>query len=116
VAAAHPNDDGRVDLVATNVYFNSGDAPSTVGVLLNNSRPVASASTVTVSSRAGMPTGAITSLVGSRAVARVMLDADGQARLTRVFPRRGLFLVRAVYSGDVRFSASSQSLTERVNG
>jgi hypothetical protein len=42
VAAADLNGDGLVDLVAANIFFNSGDAPSTVGVLINNtpSRPI----------------------------------------------------------------------------
>ena len=45
----------------------------------------------------------------------VRLNADGQASFTRVFSRRGRFTIRAVYSGDATFDASSQSLTEQVN-
>jgi hypothetical protein len=49
-------------------------------------------------------------------VARVTLDANGQARFTGVFARTGRFTIRAVYSGDGNFAASSQSFTEQVNG
>jgi hypothetical protein len=62
----------------------------------------------------GTPTGTVTFFVGNTAVARVTLDASGQARLTRSFSR-GLFTIRAVYSGDANFDSSSQSLTEQVN-
>ena len=63
----------------------------------------------------GTPTGTVTFFVGNTMVARVTLDANGQARLTRSFSRTGLFTIRAVYSGDASFTASSQSLTEQVN-
>jgi hypothetical protein len=52
--------------------------------------------------------------VGNKVVARVTLDASGQARFTRSFAPRRLFNIRAVYSGDAHFAASSQSLTEHV--
>jgi hypothetical protein len=64
---------------------------------------------------AGTPTGTVTFFVGRRVVARVSLDANGQARLTRIFSSTGRFTIRAVYSGDARFAGSSQSLTEQVN-
>jgi hypothetical protein len=64
---------------------------------------------------AGTPTGTVTFFVGNTAVATVRLDANGQARLTRSFSRAGLFSIRAVYSGDANFDASSRSLTEQVN-
>src|SRR5262249_54794212 len=72
--------------------------------------------TATVRGPAGtrMPTGLVTFYVGNTVVARVALDANGQARLSRFFSSRGLFAVRAVYSGDANFAASSQSLTEQV--
>jgi hypothetical protein len=62
----------------------------------------------------GTPTGTVTFFVGNTAVARVALDANGRASFTRVFSRAGRFTIRAVYSGDANFDASSQSLTEQV--
>jgi len=53
--------------------------------------------------------------VGNTAVARVALDANGQERRMRSWPSRGLFTVRAVYSGDAHFAASSPPLTVQVN-
>src|SRR5262249_54242565 len=63
----------------------------------------------------GTPTGTVTFFVGNRVVARVTLDANGQASFTRVFSRTGRFTIRAVYSGDATFDTSSQSLIEQVN-
>jgi hypothetical protein len=73
--------------------------------------------TTTVSGPAGSgtPTGTVTFFVNGRAVARVTLDANGQARIRGFFSIRGLFTIQAVYSGDANFAASSQSLTEQVN-
>src|SRR5205823_1554718 len=73
--------------------------------------------TATVRSTAGAatPTGTVTFFVGNAVVARVTLDANGQARLRRSFSRAGLFTVRAVYGGDATFDISSQSLAEQVN-
>jgi hypothetical protein len=62
----------------------------------------------------GTPTGTVTFFVGNTVVATVTLDANGQASFTRVFSHKGLFSIRAVYSGDANFDASSQSLTEQV--
>src|SRR5262245_2726830 len=70
--------------------------------------------TVRGSAGASMPTGTVTFFVGNTVVARVTLDANGQARFSRFFSSRGLFAVRAVYSGDANYAASSQSLTEQV--
>jgi hypothetical protein len=74
--------------------------------------------TATVSDPSGTarPTGTVTFFVGNTAVARVTLDANGQARIRGSFSVAGLFTIRAVYSGDANFDASSQSLTEQVNG
>jgi hypothetical protein len=63
----------------------------------------------------GTPTGTVTFFVGNTAVATVTLDANGRASFARVFSRKGLFTIRAVYSGDANFDASSQSLTEQVS-
>ena len=65
--------------------------------------------------RAGTPTGTVTFFVGNTAVETVTLDANGQASLRRSFAHTGRFTIRAVYSGDANFEASSQSLTEQVN-
>jgi hypothetical protein len=63
---------------------------------------------------AGTPTGTVGFLVGNRVVARVALNAAGQARFTRRFAASGRFVLRAVYSGDGSFAGSAQSITERV--
>jgi hypothetical protein len=62
----------------------------------------------------GTPTGPVTFLVGNTVVGTATVNAAGQARLTGFFSVRGLFTIRAVYSGDATFAASSQSLTEQV--
>jgi Ca2+-binding RTX toxin-like protein len=84
-----------------------------------NPVPVGQAVTFTATVRgpagAGVPTGTVTFLVGNTVVARVTLDANGQARLRRSFWSRGLFAVRAVFSGDAHFAGSSRSLTMQVN-
>jgi hypothetical protein len=64
---------------------------------------------------AGTPTGTVSFFVANTLVARVTLDANGQARLTGSFSGTGQFAIRAVYSGDPRFTSSSQLLTEQVN-
>jgi len=71
--------------------------------------------TVRDSSGTGTPTGTVTFFVGNKVVARVTLDANGQASFTRLFSRAGRFTIRAVYGGDATFDASSQSLIEQVN-
>ena len=71
--------------------------------------------TVRDPARTGIPTGTVTFLVGNTVVARVTLDANGQARIRGFFSIAGLFTIQAVYSGDANFAASSQTLTEQVN-
>jgi hypothetical protein len=63
----------------------------------------------------GTPTGTITFMVGNVVVARVRLNANGQASLTGFFRLAGTFNIRAIYSGESNFAASSQSLSEQVN-
>jgi Bacterial Ig-like domain (group 3)/FG-GAP-like repeat len=63
----------------------------------------------------GTPTGAVTFFVGNTVVARVTLDANGQARIRDSFSAAGRITIRAVYSGDATFGASEQSLIEQVN-
>src|SRR5262249_654996 len=57
----------------------------------------------------GTPTGTVTFLVNGRAVARVTLDAQGQARIRGFFSIAGLFTIQAVYSRDANFSAPPPS-------
>ena len=71
--------------------------------------------TVRDPSGTGTPTGTVTFFVGNTVVARVTLDANGQAHLRGSFSVAGRFTIRAVYSGDATFDASSQSLFEQVN-
>jgi hypothetical protein len=71
--------------------------------------------TVRDPSGTGTPTGTVTFFVGNTVVARVTLDANGQARLRGSFSVAGRYTIRAVYSGDATFDASSQSLIEQVN-
>jgi hypothetical protein len=78
-------------------------------------QPVAFTATVRDPSGTTTPTGTVTFFVGNTVVARATLDANGQARLRGSFSVAGLFTLRAVYSGDAIFDASSQSLTEQVN-
>jgi hypothetical protein len=61
------------------------------------------------------PTGTVTFFVGNTVVARVTLDANGQARIRGFFSVAGQFTIRAVYSGDAIFDASEQSIIEQVN-
>jgi hypothetical protein len=63
----------------------------------------------------GTPTGTVTFFVGNTVVARVTLDANGHASFERAFSRTGQRTIRAVYSGDANFAASSESLIEQVN-
>jgi hypothetical protein len=70
--------------------------------------------TVRAASGAGTPTGTVTFMDGDVVLAKVALH-NGQAALTWSFPTRGSHAIKAVYSGDSLFTASSQSLIEQVN-
>jgi hypothetical protein len=94
---------------ATTTALLASANPARVG------RAVSFTATVRDPSGTGTPTGTVTFFVGSRVVARVTLDRNGRASFTRVFSRTGRFTIRAVYSGDAQFDASSQSLTEQVS-
>jgi hypothetical protein len=101
---------GTVSPAASAVALSASTNPAPTGA------PVTFTATVTaVAPGSGTPTGTVTFFVGNTVVARVTLDTHGQARLRRVFARVGRFTIRAVYSGDANFDASSQSLTEQVN-
>jgi hypothetical protein len=93
---------------ATTTALLASANPARVG------RAVGFTATVRGATGTGKPTGTVTFFVGKKVVARVTLDANGQARFTRVFSRSGRFTIRAVYSGAAIFNASSHSLTKRV--
>jgi hypothetical protein len=89
--------------------------------LVASANPVARGQTVTFTATVrgplgtGTPTGTVTFLDGNTVLATVALDATGKARLRGRFSVAGRHTIRAVYSGDSQFAASSQSLTEQVN-
>jgi hypothetical protein len=62
-----------------------------------------------------VPTGTVTFFVGNTPVARVTLDARGQAILRGFFSLAGQYTIRAVYSGDANFDPSSQTFIVQVN-
>jgi hypothetical protein len=72
-------------------------------------------STVIDPTGTGKPTGSVAFFVGNTLIARVALDATGHASFRFSFSVAGQFTVRAVYSGDAFYAASSQSLIEQVN-
>jgi hypothetical protein len=76
-------------------------------------KPVALTVTVRALSGTGVPTGTITFLDGTAVVGQVKLSG-GTASLTLSFAAKGMHLIKAVYSGDNAFAASSQSLIEVV--
>jgi hypothetical protein len=93
---------------------------ATTTTLLASANPVVVGQAVTFTATVrdpagtGTPTGTVTFFVGNTVVARVTLDANGQARIRGFFSVAGQYTIRAVYSGDANFAASSQSLTEQV--
>ena len=67
------------------------------------------------STTTGTPTGSVTFMNGTATLGSVQLTSGGTASLTVNFAAAGTHLLKAVYSGDANFSASSSSvLTETV--
>jgi hypothetical protein len=114
---------------ATGAFAASSSAAATVTVspaattttLSASPNPVAVGQSVTLTAAvaavapgAGVPTGTVTFLDGTTVLAMVTLDATGKAHLRVRFRTAGKHALRAVYSGDRHFAASSQSLTEQV--
>jgi Ca2+-binding RTX toxin-like protein len=94
-------------------------APTTIalaasGRAAHKGRGVSFTATVRGDPGAGTPTGTVRFLVGNRVVARVRLNAVGQASFRRLFAAGGRFVIRAVYEGDGNFAGSSQALVARV--
>jgi hypothetical protein len=94
---------------------------ATATALLASANPVAAGQAVTFTATVrdpagtGTPTGTVTFLLGNLVVAKVKLDANGQAHLTGFFAGKGTFTLKAVYNGDTSFAtSSSQSLVEQV--
>jgi hypothetical protein len=94
---------------ATTTSLMASANPAVVG------QAVTFTATVQGPTGAGTPTGTVTFFVGNTVVARVALDANGHASFVRAFSRTGQRTIRAVYSGDANFAASSESLIEQVN-
>jgi hypothetical protein len=94
---------------------------ATTLALFASANPVVVGQTVTFTAtvrdplETGTPTGTVTFFVGNTMVARVTLDANGQARIRGFFSVAGQFTIRAVYSGDAIFDPSEQSIIEQVN-
>jgi Bacterial Ig-like domain (group 3)/FG-GAP-like repeat/FG-GAP repeat len=110
---------GSSQSLTEQVNANTHKASATSLVASANPVRVGQAVTFTATVRdpsgTGAPTGTVTFFVGNTIVARVTLDANGQARIRGSFSVAGQFVIRAVYSGDAAFDASSQSLIEQVN-
>jgi hypothetical protein len=123
VTAVYSGDQNFVDSSqALTEQVNAPTSPkATTTTLLASANPVMVGQAVTFTARVSdlagtdTPTGTVTFFVGNKVVARVTLDASGQAHIRRLFARAGRFTIRAVYSGDANFAASSQSLIEQVN-
>ena len=110
---------GSSQAVAEQVSAPPALAPTTTALaasakVVRKGQTVRFTATVRATSGAGTPTGTVSFLAGNVVVARVRLNAAGQASFTRRFAARGRFVIRAVYSGDSNFAASAQSITERV--
>jgi hypothetical protein len=98
-----------VDRAATTLALGSSVNPAVTGKAVTFTATVAA-----VAPGVGTPGGTVTFFAGNKVVARVTLHGNGQARIRRFLARAGRFPIRAFYSGDAHFAASSQSLTVRV--
>jgi streptogramin lyase len=96
-------------LKATTTSLQASANPIVVG------QTVAFTATVRDPAGTGTPTGTVTFFVNNVAVATMPLDASGKATLLDFFFVPGPLTIKAVYSGDANFAASSQLLTEQVN-
>jgi hypothetical protein len=111
---------GSSQTVTEQVSTAAPTAATTTG-LVASANPVLVGQTVTFTATVsagggpGVPTGTVTFMDGNVVLARVTLDATGQARLRVRFRSAGKHNIRAVYSGDSHFAASSQSLTVQVH-
>jgi streptogramin lyase/plastocyanin len=111
---------GASRTVAVQVSPPVGAVPTTT-VLSASANSVAVGGTVTFtavvssSSAAGSPTGSVTFKDGSVVLGTVKLDANGRATLSIKFTTTGIHTIKAVYSGDAEFAASSGLFTETVN-
>jgi hypothetical protein len=118
VYSGDPNFAGSTQTITEQVKASTTRKVTTV--LLASANPVAAGQPITFTATVrdpagtGTPTGAVTFFLGNVAVAMVKLDAKGQAHLTGFFTSKGSFTLKAVYSGDALFAASSQSLNEQV--
>jgi hypothetical protein len=111
---------GSSQTVTEQVSAPAAFAPTTTALVASANparvgQTVTFTATVSGAAGTGTPTGTVTFMVGNVVVARVQLNTAGQAILTGHFKLSGKFTIRAVYSGDNQFGASSQSLIEQVS-
>jgi Ca2+-binding RTX toxin-like protein len=110
---------GSSQALAEQVVARPAHAPTTTALtasalVVPKGQTVTFTATVRSALGPGAPTGTVRFQVGNMVVARVRLNAAGQASFKRRFTAKGQFIIRAFYSGDNNFAASAQSITERV--
>jgi hypothetical protein len=136
IAAADLNADDKLDLVVGNECDSSttGCQNGSVGVLLNTSTSTTTTSlasspnpstfgqavvlTATVTPQAkGQPTGTVSFADGTTSLGSSTLSGNGTATLSMTTLAAGTHTIKASYSGDSKFSAStSQPLSQLVMG
>jgi streptogramin lyase len=97
--------------------------PAATGIALGSSlNPAATGQAVTftaavfpVAPGGGTPTGTVTFKDGATVVGTVAIGPTGVAQLTTSFAAAGGHAITAVYSGDLNFVGSSQTIVEQVN-
>ncbi len=120
VAATDFNNDGHVDLLTLNPYFNfvtvlpnrAGSAVgSTLTTLSVSPRPSTYGQALTfttfVTGNGGTPTGTVTYYDGTTSLGTATLDANGEAIFTNASLNVGTHQLIAVYAGDGTFMGST---------
>src|SRR5437764_8811368 len=98
-----------VNPAATTVALRSSVNPAVTGQAVTFTSTVAA-----VAPGGGTPTGTVTFKDGNVVLGTVAVGTGGTATFTTRFAAAGGHVITAVYSGDPKFVASSQTLTEPV--